>query len=302
MKKTSQLVFYENEQEVFRETKPYTWMGLIEYDFMRKAKLNNETYKWPISIMHNTRNADDGGEGELDPAFKKDYPESLYVYFFEFEALQKLYDDEGVRVRNALHSVWLDFMSYKILQIDLKVSKYLGKNLALPTNQKEKADKESKLRGKETDALKGDSDDEELEVHQDTKKDTVYNAYNTEDHLLVRGENDHKEKAMREEETNGYDPDNQDNQYKQGEVKPENIDSLENVASKNSERKRSDSLFEKKEAEINESSQKLKDKDSKLDINLANALNDQNEPDPEDSLFSEVKIKEQGIVDDYREI
>jgi hypothetical protein len=135
LKKTHQLVFIENGQEIFRENKAFTWMGLIEYDMMRKAQLKKEAaFKWPISIYLDTKK--EKPSEEVDK-FEQAYPEPLYVYYFEFEKLQKLYTDEnGIFVRNALHSVWLEAMCHKIIEIDMKVSKFLGKAKPLTSDRR----------------------------------------------------------------------------------------------------------------------------------------------------------------------
>lgn len=196
MKQNCQLVFTENDQEIFRENKPYAWMGVIEYDMMRKAKLKNETFKWPISIYLDERK---GAEPEKDKEFIRHYPEPLYIYFFEFEKLQKLYTEEnGTYVRNALHSIWLESMCHKIIEIDMKVSKYLGQsslteNKASPEEQNKEQQGTEKKKA-ETNSIKH----EEVEKYCETIKENLdFHMNNTETCLI--GNNNKKESFKKQE-------------------------------------------------------------------------------------------------------
>lgn len=181
MKKNYHLVFTENDQEIFRENKPFTWMGIIEYDMMRKAKLKNESFKWPISIYLDERK---GVEPDKDP-LSKEYPEPLYIYFFEFEKLQNLYTDEnGIKVRNALHSIWLESMCHKIIEIDMKVSKYLGKK-SLPENKKDPREINKELGENEKKNEEVNiSKQEEVEKYYETIKEAEDANLNTGENLI----------------------------------------------------------------------------------------------------------------------
>ena len=122
LKKTHNLVFKENGAEIFKEAKPYTWSGIIEFDQNRKAQTKKEEYKWPISISLEKKVNSEELKDE-DPLSAK-YEEPLYIYFFKFEEINKLYGEEnGIHVRNALHSVWLEAMTHKIIEIDMKVGR-----------------------------------------------------------------------------------------------------------------------------------------------------------------------------------
>ncbi len=189
LKKSHQLVFIENGQEVFRENKAYTWMGLIEYDMMRKAQLKKEaSFKWPISIFLDTKKV---AEPETVDKFEQAYPEPLYVYYFEFEKLQKLYTDEnGIFVRNALHSVWLEAMCHKIIEIDMKVSKFLGKAKPLTSERK-------LVQGKNNDEERGLLMANSKVIDDPIKVEMELHAYyNTEDNLLVKTPSNDKRNEM----------------------------------------------------------------------------------------------------------
>lgn len=125
IKNSFQLIFSQNQFEVYRENKNYTWLGLIEYETMRKTMLQGKIYKWPISIFLDKKKIETYDHND---EISKEYPEPMYVYFFELEKLQKLYEGEnGTFVRNTLHSIWLKSLSDKILDINMKVVKLLGK-------------------------------------------------------------------------------------------------------------------------------------------------------------------------------
>lgn len=189
LKKTHQLIFRENEAEIFREGKPYTWMGIIEYDQMRKSQIQKKEYKWPISISLEKKTNSD--EIEVNDPLSKKYEEPLYIYFFKFEEIQKLYDEEnGIHVRNALHSVWLEATTHKIIEIDLKVSKIQnkGNDLSLIPNQKIKPEEKGFFE-KVKDVVCGDEDVDKNESQQQLNgnhndQDAFVDKYETHDKLM----------------------------------------------------------------------------------------------------------------------
>jgi len=182
LKKTHHLVFKENDSEIFREAKPYTWMGLIEYDQMRKCQLQKKEYKWPISIGLEKKETNDE---DTDPLNKR-YDEPLYIYYFKFTEIQKLYDEEnGIYVRNALHSVWLEAMTQKIIEIDLKVSKIQKKeNEIVPNQINQQEQKEKGFFEKVKDVVCGDEEKNDSQINIDN--------YDT-DHKLIK-ETEHSKK------------------------------------------------------------------------------------------------------------
>lgn len=231
MKKTHQLVFIENNQEIFREDKAYTWMGLIEYDMMRKAQLKKEaSFKWPISIFLDSKK---NSEIVDDDKFEKAYPEALYVYFFEFEKLQKLYTDEnGIFVRNALHSVWLEAMCHKIIEIDMKVSKFLGKAKPL-TSERRLSQEKPKDDEREHKLLKSNLKEDPL-IDED-----LHATYNTEDKLISKKTNSVKNNnaEMNILDNEDHDKDCNNNERKDKQInyldKPFNASNEDSLEKKN---------------------------------------------------------------------
>jgi len=124
LKASHELLFIEDKKEVFKETRCFSWCGIVEYDQMRKAeKEKAKTYKWPISILVEKKEEDIEDNDPLNENYD-DGP--VYVYFFKFSEIHKLYNEEnGTHVRNALHSVWLESMTHKIIEIDSKVTEIM---------------------------------------------------------------------------------------------------------------------------------------------------------------------------------
>lgn len=259
LKKSHQLVFIENSQEIFRENKAYTWMGLIEYDMMRKAQLKKEaSFKWPISIFLDSKKS---SEKEEVDKFELAYPEPLYVYYFEFEKLQKLYTDEnGIFVRNALHSVWLEAMCHKIIEIDMKVSKFLGKAKPL-TSERRLSQEKNRDDEREKLMVKSNLKDEEpinveLEMHA---------TYNTEDNFLIRKTSSEKKNEMNIANDTG----------------PDREEEVEN-----------NNKLNKQFINFNEDSLEKKDKDTYLNV--------KNEKDEEEeSALSAINVHDQATIDSH---
>lgn len=140
-----QVSIIENDKTIGVKQDPLQWIGLVEYDMMRKANKDEiMSINWPISIRVEKRN---NQEAENDNQFqdytssfnKSKYHQPLYVYFFKFEDLQKLYmSDNGIFIRNSLHSIWLDSLTNQIFQIDKMVGeikfKHLPRNTTIERN------------------------------------------------------------------------------------------------------------------------------------------------------------------------
>lgn len=191
MKPDYQLVFVENEQEVFKDSKAYTWMGLIEYDMMRKAKKKGELFKWPISIFLDKKKT---GVKKIDDEIDVDYPEPLYVYFFEFEQLQEIYAGEnGTFVRNALHSVWLEAICHKILDIDIKVSKFLESREKMEKNAEDIRNNENEIKSKNSEEKDNNNEINDINkinnINSSDGKENNINSKENENSKLIEKQN-----------------------------------------------------------------------------------------------------------------
>ncbi len=116
---------YENNEKINVEASYFKWLGLIEYDIMRKAKKEDDknSINWPISIKVENKSETFRNEHKYDCDYNsstiEEFEQPLYVYFFKFEDLQKLYSGEnGIFIRNSLHSIWLESLTHLILKLD----------------------------------------------------------------------------------------------------------------------------------------------------------------------------------------
>ena len=143
LKNTHQLIFLDGENEIYKEERPYTWHGVIEYDLSKKAHKKKEIFKWPISIYIDKKRK---GEFVDNDKLSDELKEPIYVYFFREEKLKELYDaDNGIHIRNALHSIWLSSMCYKIIEIDMKVSKFLNEKNKLSNQENNTVNNDNKV-------------------------------------------------------------------------------------------------------------------------------------------------------------
>lgn len=128
LNKSHQLSIIVNNEVVDEVDEPYSWFGLIEYDKLNKLKkisTKSPQVNWTNSLkVEKKKNYQENNElNDNDLAFK-DYNQPLYVYFFKFEDLDNLHlGENGIFIRNALHSAWLENLSMKIQNIDRKIKK-----------------------------------------------------------------------------------------------------------------------------------------------------------------------------------
>lgn len=142
LNKAHQLAIIVNNEVVDIVIQPFSWFGLIEYDILNKQKQHSSqtsSQNWTSSLklekkMKVSSNTSDSESEKTNETFK-DHNQPLYVYFFKFEDLDKLYKrEDGTFIRNALHSAWLENLALKIQNIDRKVKKiksHLSKEVCL---------------------------------------------------------------------------------------------------------------------------------------------------------------------------
>ena len=181
LKKSHHLIVKKDNDVIFIQKNPYHWFGLIENEQTRKNKDTN--YKWPVSIYVETN--PDYNKSLDNEEVDKRYPEAVQMISFESKNLEKLYErDDGIKIRNALHSVWLNGISEIALETNVKVKKIIGAKLEEGKNNKE------------LDKSYGNTNIEIINEEKEKSKgiferivDTVENAYdnnfnNTEEKLI----------------------------------------------------------------------------------------------------------------------
>lgn len=310
IKNTHQLVFLEGDNEIYKEERPYTWHGVIEYDLSKKAAKKKEIFKWPISIYLDKKRK---GEFVDNDKLSETMTEPIYVYFFREEKLKELYEsDNGIHIRNALHSIWLGSMCYKIIEIDMKVSKFLNEKNKMNSsdnetnnrktslvenvnvNQSINIDDKEKYKLKEDNEIKSKDLEQQLIEKFDNSKETKkqknlssnehnsddnYNTVKSNANLLVQETNESKFQALKTENEDSLEKikivdqnQNYEENKKSNDVKQEN-----NHLLSQKENNHSDSI------EKNKKEDALEVADIKLNENLE---------------FSDFDFKDQNQIDD----
>lgn len=134
LNKKNSVKLYENDIQIHEELSYYKWLGLIEYDILRKAKEDNDkaSINWPISIKVENKSSQNSENNFKDDENIHEYKyssetlhnmnEALYVIHFKLDDLNKLFQGEnGTFIKNSLHSIWLESLTHKILTIDKKL-------------------------------------------------------------------------------------------------------------------------------------------------------------------------------------
>lgn len=121
-------VYSNSEKIVAHYDKPFFWLGVIEYEMLRKAIIENPdaSIDWPVSAKLEPNSTNSKHNMEIN---MKIFPrKALYSYFFKFETINKLYTGEnGLFIKNALHSLWLESLNDHITDIDKDLSKFRQK-------------------------------------------------------------------------------------------------------------------------------------------------------------------------------
>lgn len=127
---------YIDNKLLKKNSNSYRWIGVIEYDmYLKKNTINNNKTiqtKWPVSIKldindevttnknenNSINNIDENKETNLNNK-ELDYKYPCYLYYFNIEDLEKLYNSKnGINIKNALNSVWLDSLTHYIFEVD----------------------------------------------------------------------------------------------------------------------------------------------------------------------------------------